>query len=262
MLGGIPINHYLEEYDIMDMDKFLDRKYFDWRILDFCLRNKVDIEVWVDIGTNRNPNTKIGADKYQFGLQAATRLHEAGIASNRRLRFGLNGKKNGAPNNVSSQTKNYEIAPFISFWGDREIVPFEPFFHAFPGGLEKAAINRIFLILPSRKEERQILFPFPFRRDQGIGSSRVTAVPSLGTRGGRPTSSRSPTAAEVAVGYRPFVIRWEVALGGGRGGRKRRKCMEVEERKAVGGGGRVEDCGGSGGGGGLPEKKFLFFFYG
>ncbi|KAK8516971.1 hypothetical protein V6N12_032171 [Hibiscus sabdariffa] len=44
------------------------------------------------------------------------------------------------------------------------------FFHAFPGGPEKAAINRIFLILPSRKEEREILFPF--RRDQEIGSSR------------------------------------------------------------------------------------------
>nr|YP_010285747.1 hypothetical chloroplast RF68 [Sparganium hyperboreum]YP_010285761.1 hypothetical chloroplast RF68 [Sparganium hyperboreum]UKS07597.1 hypothetical chloroplast RF68 [Sparganium hyperboreum]UKS07605.1 hypothetical chloroplast RF68 [Sparganium hyperboreum] len=43
------------------------------------------------------------------------------------------------------------------------------FFHAFPGGLEKAAINRISLILPSRKEEREILFPF--RRDQEIGSS-------------------------------------------------------------------------------------------
>ncbi|KAK8612145.1 hypothetical protein V6N13_092264 [Hibiscus sabdariffa] len=38
-------------------------------------------------------------------------------------------------------------------------------------GPEKAAINRIFLILPSRKEEREILFPF--RRDQEIGSSRL-----------------------------------------------------------------------------------------
>ncbi|KAL2527828.1 hypothetical protein Fot_20429 [Forsythia ovata] len=56
----------------------------------------------------------------------------------------------------------------LSFWGDGGIVPFEPFFfHAFPGGLEKAAINRISLILPSRKEEREILFPF--RRDQEIG---------------------------------------------------------------------------------------------
>ncbi|KAG8363423.1 hypothetical protein BUALT_Bualt19G0021100 [Buddleja alternifolia] len=58
-----------------------------------------------------------------------------------------------------------------SFWGDGGIVPFEPFlFHAFPRGLEKAAINRISLILPSRKEEREILFPF--RGDQEIGSSR------------------------------------------------------------------------------------------
>ncbi|KAL0437848.1 UNVERIFIED_CONTAM: putative protein ycf68 [Sesamum radiatum] len=59
------------------------------------------------------------------------------------------GKENGAPNNASSQTKNYEITP--SFWGDGGIVPFEPFFffHAFPRGLEKASINRISLILPS-----------------------------------------------------------------------------------------------------------------
>ncbi|KAF2914492.1 hypothetical protein DAI22_07g119299 [Oryza sativa Japonica Group] len=45
------------------------------------------------------------------------------------------------------ETKNYEIT--LSFWGDGGIVPFEPFFHAFPGGLEKAAINRTSLILPS-----------------------------------------------------------------------------------------------------------------
>nr|QIB72054.1 Ycf68 [Magnolia delavayi] len=54
------------------------------------------------------------------------------------------------------------------FWGDGGIVPFEPFFHAFPGGLEKAAINRISLILPSRKEERKILFPFRRRLDLAI----------------------------------------------------------------------------------------------
>ncbi|XBI84567.1 hypothetical protein VPH35_092852 [Triticum aestivum] len=62
--------------------------------------------------------------------------------------------ENGAPNNASSLTKNYEITPFIL--GDRTI---RAFFHAFPGGLEKAAINRTFLILPSFQEEREILFP-------------------------------------------------------------------------------------------------------
>ena len=43
------------------------------------------------------------------------------------------------------------------------------FFHAFPEGLEKAAINRIFLILPLRKEEVEI--PFPFHKDQEIESN-------------------------------------------------------------------------------------------
>ena len=38
------------------------------------------------------------------------------------------------------------------------------FFHAFPGGMGKAAINRIFLILPFRKKEVEILFSF--RKDQ------------------------------------------------------------------------------------------------
>ncbi|KAB2041843.1 hypothetical protein ES319_D02G175600v1, partial [Gossypium barbadense] len=57
----------------------------------------------------------------------------------------------------------------LSFWGDGGIVPFKPFFHAFLGGLEKATINRIFLILLSRKEEREIRFPFHW--DQEIGSS-------------------------------------------------------------------------------------------
>nr|UFJ43525.1 hypothetical chloroplast RF1 [Koelreuteria bipinnata] len=65
ILVGNPINNYLEEDDTMDMEKFADRKYFDWRILNFCLKNKVDIEFWIDIGTNRNPNSKIGANKYQ-----------------------------------------------------------------------------------------------------------------------------------------------------------------------------------------------------
>nr|YP_010734859.1 Ycf1 protein [Serjania erecta]WEH02072.1 Ycf1 protein [Serjania erecta] len=61
-----PLKNYLEENNIMDMEKFSDRKFFDWRILNFCLRNKIDIEFWVDISTNNNPNIKIGNNKYQI----------------------------------------------------------------------------------------------------------------------------------------------------------------------------------------------------
>ncbi|WZZ35414.1 hypothetical protein YC2023_018815 [Brassica napus] len=50
-------------------------------------------------------------------------------------------------------------------------------FHAFPGGLEKAAINRIFLIFPSRKEEREILFLF--RLEMGAGLKKDLRVSRL-----------------------------------------------------------------------------------
>nr|YP_010689557.1 hypothetical chloroplast RF1 [Eustigma oblongifolium]WBR74661.1 hypothetical chloroplast RF1 [Eustigma oblongifolium] len=62
MLGDILINNYLGEADIMDMAKSPDRKYFDCRILHFCLRKKVDIAAWINIdtGTNSNKNTKTG----------------------------------------------------------------------------------------------------------------------------------------------------------------------------------------------------------
>nr|WAJ48870.1 Ycf1 [Boronia imlayensis] len=67
MLGTIPINNYLGEDNSIDRDKFVYRKYFDWRILNFYLRNKVNIEAWVDMdtGTRSNQNTKKGADNYK-----------------------------------------------------------------------------------------------------------------------------------------------------------------------------------------------------
>nr|YP_010918106.1 Ycf1 [Boronia ternata]WAJ48957.1 Ycf1 [Boronia ternata] len=67
MLGAIPINNYLGEDNIINKDKFLYRKYFDWRILNFYLRNKVNIEAWVDMdmGTRSKQNTKRGPDNYK-----------------------------------------------------------------------------------------------------------------------------------------------------------------------------------------------------
>nr|YP_010541033.1 hypothetical protein RF1 [Spiraea tomentosa]UYF21100.1 hypothetical protein RF1 [Spiraea tomentosa] len=73
MLEGIPIipiNNYLVEDDIIDMEKNPDRKYFDWRILNFCLKKKVDIETWIDIDTDTatksNKYSKSRVNKYQI----------------------------------------------------------------------------------------------------------------------------------------------------------------------------------------------------
>ncbi|KAL0816679.1 hypothetical protein Bca101_073123 [Brassica carinata] len=107
-------------------------------------------------------------------------------AGHARSRY-LNRKEGGAEGRASDWsevvTRPRTTRSPLSFWGDGGIVPFEPFFHAFPGGLEKAAINRIFLILPSRKEEREILFPFRLEMGAGLKKdlrvSRVRPVGSL-----------------------------------------------------------------------------------
>nr|YP_009697830.1 Ycf1 [Cornus canadensis]QEJ84838.1 Ycf1 [Cornus canadensis] len=61
-----PINNYLGEDDIMYIGKNSDRKYFDWKLLNFCLRKKIDIEAWIEIDTNNNKNTKTGINNYQI----------------------------------------------------------------------------------------------------------------------------------------------------------------------------------------------------
>ena len=66
MPGNLHINNYLRKGNILDRERNLDRKYFDWKIIHFSLRQKGDIEAWVKIDTNSNPNTKIGINNYQI----------------------------------------------------------------------------------------------------------------------------------------------------------------------------------------------------
>nr|YP_010631021.1 Ycf1 [Pimpinella diversifolia]WBN97992.1 Ycf1 [Pimpinella diversifolia] len=68
-LEEIPINHYLEKGgikgDILCMQKNKDRKYFDWTILNFFLRQKKDIEAWTKMDSSSNINTNLGRKNYQ-----------------------------------------------------------------------------------------------------------------------------------------------------------------------------------------------------
>nr|YP_010536296.1 hypothetical protein RF1 [Tamarix arceuthoides]UYC28456.1 hypothetical protein RF1 [Tamarix arceuthoides] len=66
MWESIPITNSLEFKNFMDIEKNPDRKYFDWTIINFCLRNKVDIETWLDISTNNKQNTKTDTHNYQI----------------------------------------------------------------------------------------------------------------------------------------------------------------------------------------------------
>nr|YP_010552166.1 Ycf1 protein [Sonerila annamica]UTM95071.1 Ycf1 protein [Sonerila annamica] len=51
------IYNYFEQKKNMTLDKFPDKKYFDWKIIDLCFRKKGDIHSWIAIDTNINFNT-------------------------------------------------------------------------------------------------------------------------------------------------------------------------------------------------------------
>nr|UGV20365.1 hypothetical chloroplast RF19 [Anisodus tanguticus] len=72
---GIYMSHYLGEDCIVDTDKNMDRKYFYWRIVSFCLRKKIDIEAWanMDTETRMNKNTKTGINYYSISNQIDTK---------------------------------------------------------------------------------------------------------------------------------------------------------------------------------------------
>nr|YP_011013298.1 hypothetical protein RF1 [Phlomoides kermanica]WPW63633.1 hypothetical protein RF1 [Phlomoides kermanica] len=63
MLRNIPIKNDLGK---IHMEKPADRKYFDWKILQFDLIQKIDIEAWIIIDTNRNQNTQIRTKNSQI----------------------------------------------------------------------------------------------------------------------------------------------------------------------------------------------------
>nr|YP_009771139.1 Ycf1 [Colophospermum mopane]QIT01841.1 Ycf1 [Colophospermum mopane] len=48
MEDNIPIQNYIGEDGIIDMEKNLDRQYFDWKLINFDFQNKIDIEAWID----------------------------------------------------------------------------------------------------------------------------------------------------------------------------------------------------------------------
>nr|QFK69512.1 hypothetical chloroplast RF19 [Ixonanthes chinensis] len=65
-LGGLPLKNYLAEDKIIDIDKGPNRKFFDWRILHFCLRRRVHIESWADTETKPTKNTNTKTNTYQI----------------------------------------------------------------------------------------------------------------------------------------------------------------------------------------------------
>ncbi|KAG9137234.1 hypothetical protein Leryth_027084, partial [Lithospermum erythrorhizon] len=60
------INSYLGKDSFLYIEKIENRKYFDWKILKFYLKEKDDLETWIQIDTKINQSTKMGTHNYQI----------------------------------------------------------------------------------------------------------------------------------------------------------------------------------------------------
>nr|WFF47050.1 hypothetical chloroplast RF19 [Silene repens] len=66
MWWSIPITNYLGIKCIPDIEKNTNRKYFDWKMIHFCRRKKMDIEAWINISRSSTKNTKTETKNYKI----------------------------------------------------------------------------------------------------------------------------------------------------------------------------------------------------
>nr|YP_010169681.1 photosystem I assembly protein Ycf1 [Swertia nervosa]QRZ59503.1 photosystem I assembly protein Ycf1 [Swertia nervosa] len=64
--GSSPITNYIGKSYRKSMEKNPDRKYFDWKTLDFGLSQKIAIGYWIKTDTKSNQNTKMKTKNYQI----------------------------------------------------------------------------------------------------------------------------------------------------------------------------------------------------
>nr|YP_010180423.1 Ycf1 [Cadaba farinosa]QVD39842.1 Ycf1 [Cadaba farinosa] len=83
---SIPIDNYrvssfLGKYHIRGIGEIPNRKYLDWRILNFWVRKKVNIESWIDTKSKKNINTKVN------NYQRIDKIKNTGLANQKRNLF-------------------------------------------------------------------------------------------------------------------------------------------------------------------------------
>nr|YP_010304636.1 Ycf1 [Hyacinthus orientalis]ULM62724.1 Ycf1 protein [Hyacinthus orientalis]ULM62810.1 Ycf1 protein [Hyacinthus orientalis]ULM62897.1 hypothetical protein Ycf1 [Hyacinthus orientalis] len=123
-LISIAISNYLEKRSIIDTDKNLDRKFFDCRILHFCLRNNIDLETWanmhIDTGIHKNAKTEIkNSQKCEKKDLFSFTIHQKINLSNKKP---SNQKKDFFDWTGMNQERSYRTIPNLEPWFFPEFV--------------------------------------------------------------------------------------------------------------------------------------------
>nr|YP_010927414.1 Ycf1 protein [Cuphea curiosa]WKK46293.1 Ycf1 protein [Cuphea curiosa] len=128
--GIISIKNYLGKEDILNLERFSDRKYFDWQIFQFCLRKKVDIEYWIETNDNNNQNARTGFNKYQLideipkkGLSYLTINQNQGIQTSKKNLFDWMGMNEEVLSLPISNLKFWFFPELILFYNTYKMKP-------------------------------------------------------------------------------------------------------------------------------------------
>nr|ANO45382.1 hypothetical protein RF1 [Tricyrtis macropoda] len=129
VLVSTAISDYVEEKYLIDTNKNLDRKYFDCKILHFCLRKNIDIETWTNahIGIKINQNTKSKTNKYQKKMKKKDILINHEIHSSKKKKnffdwMGMNQERLYS-NRTISKLKSWFFPEFVLLFDTYKIQP-------------------------------------------------------------------------------------------------------------------------------------------
>nr|YP_010503879.1 hypothetical chloroplast RF1 [Chrysosplenium serreanum]UXE32428.1 hypothetical chloroplast RF1 [Chrysosplenium serreanum] len=109
-------NNYIGKKGIVDMDKNPDRKYGDWKMIHFCLRNMVDIETWIN--TNSHKKTIYGKKIEKKGLT----IHQQIKPSNKKG-FDWMGMNEQIRNRPISNLKLWFFPEFVLLYNSYKMKP-------------------------------------------------------------------------------------------------------------------------------------------
>nr|YP_009141921.1 hypothetical chloroplast RF1 [Xerophyllum tenax]AIW56475.1 hypothetical chloroplast RF1 [Xerophyllum tenax] len=128
VLVNTAISDYLEERYIIDTDQNLDRKYFNCRILHFCIRKNIDIDTCTNthVGTKIHQNTKTETNKYQKMGKKDILMNQKRNLSNQKRNFfdwiGMNQERFYRNRNISN-LKSWLFPEFVLLFDTYKIKP-------------------------------------------------------------------------------------------------------------------------------------------
>nr|YP_010445295.1 hypothetical chloroplast RF19 [Pyankovia brachiata]UTJ90796.1 hypothetical chloroplast RF19 [Pyankovia brachiata] len=219
MWWNIPISNYLGIKNILDIEKDIDRKYLDLKIIDFCLRKKIDIEAWADISTSRNENTKIESKTsqivgkiYKKDSFYCTNSQEIIHSHPKKNLFDWMGMNEEILSHPISELESWFFSEFIFFYNKYKMKPWViPINFLFPDFTIPDFTIPDFNSSKKEKISRNIKTNPQKDIDENIRQTELDNMSKL-RKGEKPKSIEQVTLEFFLSGYLFYQLKWDESL--------------------------------------------------